>query len=814
MPQATPPPMFEPEENLQARLARAKIESGEVFLALGNAEESVTELGKAYALYPSLAANAYARALLARGEQRERAQNWDAALADYRQALQVAPDGSSLQSEIAAIVRQAEAQQAQRAREKEKPHCSKCGEEVQRGRTLCPHCGQSLKTQESSPQPSLPEQATLHRLKWVLALACTVVGLLAVIGAGIWLVYYQDQQNQRAALERKITQLVSDSVKSLEESKRLERTDKTAARDAAQYALKLAEDARALNPQDPRVSNAYYAAQDALNALSGVSVIFTLPSFATFTDPKSQITRIVAHWPDLFILDRGLQRVYRYVINDVGSNATPTTGDGIILKYGDRIENRTVGELFDIVWLDAGRLAALDRNGAYYQYDPARAAWSARLVNDPAAWSRATLAETYANNLYLVDAPRNQILKYVTPSAGVAWSAAVTYFVPDITPPDLSTAVDLAIDGDAWIARSDGSVSRYNQGRPNDLALAGLDAPISRPSAIVTSEKMSNLYIADAGNQRIVQFDKTTGRFTRQFKPRGQERDAFKALQALAVDEANKRFFFVSEGKAYIATIPQDDSFYSRTPLVATPVPAEQRRGNDNAWMVYVPNGEFPMGASSSDSQASDNEKPQHTVYLDSFWIDKYEVINALYKRCVDAGKCSAPSDRSSYTRSSYYGNSWFDNYPVIYVSWNDASTYCAWAGKRLPTEAEWEKAARGTDGRVYPWGNTFEGAKVNSSDSNPRPGDTIEVGKYPNGASPYGALDMAGNVWEWVADWYGDNYYSISPRNNPKGPSSGPSRVLRGGSGYVNQSYVRASFRGINTPDYRYYSTGFRCAQ
>ena len=386
---------------------------------------------------------------------------------------------------------------------------------------------------------------------WKLA-AFALPVLLIVAGVAMWVVYRTDQ---RAALERKITQLVGDSGKSLDDAK--QRTDKTAARGEAQKAVNLAEQARALNPQDPRVSTAYYSAQDYLDTLNGVSVIYALPSFATFTDPKSKLTRIVVHWPDLFILDRGMQRVYRFVINDGGSNAAPASGDGIILKFGDKVENRTVGEIFDLLWLDTGRLVALDRAGAYYLYDPARAAWTARTVNDPAAWARATMAATYANYLYLVDAPRNQILKYVSPSVEVVWSSAVTYFAPGVTPPDLSTAVDLAIDGDVWILRGDGSVSRYNQGRPNDVTLAGLDTPIAKPSAIFTSERVSNLYIADAGSQRIVQFDKGTGRFTRQFKPRGQDRDAFKALQVLAVDEANRRFFFVSEGKAYIATIPQ-----------------------------------------------------------------------------------------------------------------------------------------------------------------------------------------------------------------------------------------------------------------
>jgi len=230
----------------------------------------------------------------------------------------------------------------------------------------------------------------------------------------------------------------------------------------------------------------------------------------------------------------------------------------------------------------------------------------------------------------------------------------------------------------------------------------------------------------------------------------------------------------------------------------------------DGAMMVYVPAGEFTMGSNDGDS----DEKPVHTVYLDAFWIDKYEVTNALYKKCVDAGKCSPPSESRSYTRSSYYGNTQYDNYPVIYVTWENANQYCTWANKKLPTEAQWEKAARGTDGRTYPWGSTFDSTKLNSSYSNPRTGDTTAVGSYPSGASSYGAMDMVGNVLEWVADWYGENYYASSPKSNPTGPTTGQYRVVRGGSWYFQSGKLSTVGRDKGNPVSRVYDLGFRCAE
>jgi len=262
----------------------------------------------------------------------------------------------------------------------------------------------------------------------------------------------------------------------------------------------------------------------------------------------------------------------------------------------------------------------------------------------------------------------------------------------------------------------------------------------------------------------------------------------------------------------------------------ATPLPkagAVETRGADHAPMVYVPAGEFLMGSSEQDIKDVksvcrgcnyDDEKPQHKVYLDAFWMDQHELTNAQYAQCVSAGNCQAPSIKASLLQSEYYGNKLFDNYPVVYVTWDDANKFCAWAGKRLPTEAEWEKAARGTDGWIYPWGNQWEAERANVAA--PNTAEQLQVGHYPSGASPYGALDMAGNVWEWVADWYDANYYSRleqsqnAPPNNPHGPSSGSSRVLRGGSAFSDARMARTAVRGHLVPATVDHSIGFRCAQ
>ena len=242
--------------------------------------------------------------------------------------------------------------------------------------------------------------------------------------------------------------------------------------------------------------------------------------------------------------------------------------------------------------------------------------------------------------------------------------------------------------------------------------------------------------------------------------------------------------------------------------------------------MVYVPAGEFMMGSHGADPKADTDESPRHTVYLDSYWIDRLEVTNFRYAEFLNTlgdhiGTCEGQDcaetqveDKNSHILRQggrYVVERGFEDHPVTQVNWYGARAYCRWAGARLPTEAEWEKAARGVDGRAYPWGKEMPNCK--KAQYGDCGGETVPVGTKPRGDSPYGALDMAGNVWEWVADWYEPAYYRSSPAQNPLGPEPGLHKAFRGGSWGYPPTFLRTTDRARNRPTYAGFDIGFRCA-
>jgi len=220
--------------------------------------------------------------------------------------------------------------------------------------------------------------------------------------------------------------------------------------------------------------------------------------------------------------------------------------------------------------------------------------------------------------------------------------------------------------------------------------------------------------------------------------------------------------------------------------------------------MRYVPAGTFMMGCNDSvDGRCDDDERPYHEVYLDAFEIDATEVTQAAFAECVTAGECTQPADDYSPAGTPLR--------PVVHVTRDQAIAYCVWVGRRLPTEAEWEKAARGTDGRVYPWGNTDPDCSMINYDL--CVGNPVDVGSYPASDSPWGVHDMAGNASKWVSDWYDEDYFARSPAANPPGPASGSSGGTRGSSYYYGLQSVRTSNRIEAALDVVNGGRGFRCA-
>lgn len=234
--------------------------------------------------------------------------------------------------------------------------------------------------------------------------------------------------------------------------------------------------------------------------------------------------------------------------------------------------------------------------------------------------------------------------------------------------------------------------------------------------------------------------------------------------------------------------------------------PVDQKiSASDGMMQLFVPEGEFLMGKEGE----PDEDSPIHAVYLDAFWIDQTEVSNSMYETCVNAGGCTLPV----LSENPYYGNWIYRDHPIVYVNWFQANEYCSWAGRRLPTEAEFEKAARGTEKQKYPWGNHAPNPRLaNYAES--LIGETVSVYRYPLGASPYGALNMVGNVREWVADWYSPTYYQEIILNNPFGPETGFERSMRSGAYDADANEIFATSRYKHEPSSAGLSRGFRCAE
>ena len=295
-------------------------------------------------------------------------------------------------------------------------------------------------------------------------------------------------------------------------------------------------------------------------------------------------------------------------------------------------------------------------------------------------------------------------------------------------------------------------------------------------------------------NPPISRADGGTGDKDHEAPQWAQARSEARSRRFLGVAVLVSIFFVIAAIAVILAASGQMKRFIYR------PLPVE--------W-VTVPSGEFLMGAADGDVNANSDEKPQHAVYLDAFEIMAYEVTNAQYAQCVRAGICLGSESLMAVGDER-------KNHPVTLVNWFDAQTFCALVGGRLPTEAEWEKAAHGgLDGALYPWGDAPpDCSRVNfkSVDSGYCVGEASPVGSYaPNG---YGLYDMAGNVWEWVADWYAEDYYANSPVENPQGPEDGMYCVMRGGSWYFDEMSLRLAVRSWGNPKARNEIIGFRCAR
>lgn len=277
------------------------------------------------------------------------------------------------------------------------------------------------------------------------------------------------------------------------------------------------------------------------------------------------------------------------------------------------------------------------------------------------------------------------------------------------------------------------------------------------------------------------------------------------AVSTMTAQAQMKTYVAESINKTMTALAPTATSTPLPTPTSAFPAGTLKQSPGDGVQLVFIPAGEFTMGSNSASGKLGP-ENPAHTVYTDAYWIYQTQVTNAMFAKCFDAGVCL----KHVGALDTHFTNPAYANHPVVYVTWDEALAYCKWQGGRLPTEAEWERAARGTSDRFYPWGEITAGADV--TNANNTVGDTTAVGSYPKYTSFYGLLDMGGNVREWVMDWYSETYYQESPKNNPTGPETGTKKVLRGAGFYDPYPYAQTVRRFAHVPDSPGINRGFRC--
>lgn len=273
-----------------------------------------------------------------------------------------------------------------------------------------------------------------------------------------------------------------------------------------------------------------------------------------------------------------------------------------------------------------------------------------------------------------------------------------------------------------------------------------------------------------------------------------------RALSVLSHVFAGLLWFIISATSSGYDT-PSGNSPATQPEFHAIPI-----NSSKSAPIAFIPDGEFAMGS----DRGQDDEQPVHRVSVKAFYLETQEVTVARYAAFLMSQKPDPPFKWNEATNGSH------ENKPVVGVNWYDARDYCRWIGRRLPTEAEWELAARGTEGRMYPWGEAHPTrGHANAGHTKWHGYDTLtNVGQFELGKTPNGVYDLAGNLWEWVADWYDASYYQFSPRENPPGPSAGPLRALRGGAWNNDAKTIRSTNRAGYAPDARRNDVGFRCAK